>query len=131
MIPSDWGKVFWMLSEVDDPRFSYDRFGGQPIWLVKQAIAALQQRTNMNQLTQARLMQVYINSHISEKGKPVDNIGNLVPYPNTWRNETSDNKLSIDKKTAKEILSSLDWLDISVTSALSDWIDELNSIVND
>lgn len=131
IIPSDWGKVFWLVQEgkLTDDRFNYKKFAKQPVWLIKQAVNTVQQSRNLDQLTLARFFQTFINSKQDpKKSKPLKDEAVLLPHPHVWMQSMQERKLHISRYTALSILEHYDWLDSGYKAMIDEHLDEIVDI---
>lgn len=82
----------------------------------------------MQQLSIARLTQVYVNAHRGENDQPLTDLAPFLPHPVVWKQLSSNRQLNVSRQSAIAVIQSLDWLDSQVLAAIDSWLDELSLI---
>lgn len=120
--------MFFQLSyDRLDERFSYKLFGVQPLWLIRQGTKHGLQKRNLDQLSTARLSQLFANANRGKDTPAFDDTSMFLPHSGVWMEFNKTTKYKFSQKVAREVLQSLDSLDVWVKIALDDCLSDLAS----
>jgi len=103
----------------------------QPLWLIRQIANQILQKRNLDHLTQARIIQVYLKSNLDPKkssGNEYDDLSAFLPHPVQWQQQNSERVLNISRQTALEFLQSYNWLNDDVVAIFDEWQAEIQQV---
>lgn len=98
------------------------------MFLIRQASKAIKRSRNIEHLTTARALQVWMNANRKDDTPPLDDIAIFLPHPAEFYTQNMQRRLSISRQTAIAVINSLSWLNSDVIAALDEWMDEIEMI---
>ena len=124
--------MYWELEPVraSDRRFNAEHFGAQPQWLIEQAIASIEQRRNLEQLTQAKQLQTFCNTNRAENTPPYEDVSLFLPHPNQWQIATHERKVNVSRETAISFLQGYSSYNSEVLMAFDEWLRDIQIIAS-
>ena len=90
-----------------------------------QAFKSLQQKRNLDHLTQARSNQLFCNANRAKDAEILDDIAIFLPHPIVWQACSVDRVLQIDRATAIEFLRTYKRYSPEVEIVFADWLQEI------
>lgn len=111
-----------------DERFNFENFQNLPQWIIRQAVASIESRRNMDNYTQARMLQAYHNSHIDEKTPAITDLSLFMPHPHQWIIQNSERKVQVSRQAAILFLQTYKDFGTEVIATFDSWVRDLEII---